>query len=116
MSGSLISSYGQTLSVTRYAAGSYSGGTFSNGASSTFDIVMVIQPLSEKELLALPEGERTRRQMKGYTITKLNTVDLATGARADRITYDGTTFEVQGVSRWEGDLPHYKIRCAEVNE
>lgn len=115
MSGNLIQSFGQLLQVTRFSGGSYVNGSYVAGTSTTFLVIMAIMPLTEKELLALPEGERTRRQMKGYLVEELKTVDTSDSKKADRVTYDGVDFEVQGVEKWDGDLPHYKVRLAEAN-
>ena len=114
-SADLIQDFGQTLTVTRYAAGTYTSGTYGAGSTSTFDVVMAIMPLSEKELLAQPDGERTKRQMKGYTTTLLQTVETSQSDKADLVSYEGISYEVQGVERWEGDLPHYRVRLVEKN-
>lgn len=54
--------------------------------------------------------------MKGYTATRLYTGREAEAAKADRLDYDGTTFEVQEVERWlQTDLNHYKVIVAELN-
>ena len=116
MSVDLIQDFGKTIAVTRYASGSYTDGTYVDGATASFNVNMAIMPLTEKELMALPEGERTRRQMKGYTTTELHTVETSSSKKADLIAYDSVEFEVQGVEKWEGDLPHYKVRLTEVNE
>ena len=105
-----------SVTVTRTAAGSYSGGYYSPGATTTLTVTMTVQPLLEKELLLKPEGERTRRWMKAYSPVELFTVDTAAGKRADLVAYDGTTFEVMGVSKYVAEgLSHWKLSLAEVN-
>jgi len=92
----------------------YVDGLFDDGTSSTFDIVISAQPLTGRELQILPEGERTRRYMKGYTATRLYTASQSSASKADRLVFDSTTFEVQAVEVWNGDLTHYKVMLAEV--
>jgi len=97
-------------------SGGYVDGVFQPGGISTFDIRISLQPYSSEEMLALSEGERTRRHMKGYTVTRLFNAKQSRGARSDRLTYDGTVFEVQEVERWkQTKLNHFKVIIAEIN-
>lgn len=113
VTGGITQPAGQVTSQT----GGYVDGVFQPGGTTNFDIVISMQPFSAKELLILPEGERTRRHMKGYTATRLYTARQSEGSKADRLTYDDTIFEVQEVERWrETDLNHYKVILAELND
>ncbi|NIQ92380.1 MAG: hypothetical protein GWN93_26740 [Deltaproteobacteria bacterium] len=97
-------------------SGGYVDGVFQQGSTSQFDIKVSMQPFSSKELLLLPEGERTRRHMKAYTATRLYTAEQSQASKADRLDYDGTVFEVQEVERWKlTDLNHFKLRVTELN-
>ena len=97
-------------------SGGFIDGVYQEGATSTFDIVMSVQPLNGKELEILAQGERTKRFVKGYTTTRLYTVKENDSKRADVVAYDDTRFEVQSVERWvDGNLQHYKTFMAEVN-
>lgn len=116
----LISRFGKSVTVTRYAAGSYVNGTYVAGATSTFSVDVSVQPIQGRELLNLPEAQRTRRWMKGYCGTELLTADQSDSEKADVVTVDGIDFEVQESQIWEGgggntDLDHWKIKIAEVN-
>lgn len=106
----------QPSGVVASQAGGYVDGEYQDGGTTQFDIVMSVQPLQGEELELLQKGERTRRYNKGYTVTRLFTASDSTSAKADRIAYDGTIFEVHSVERWvDGDLHHYKVMLAEVN-
>ncbi len=114
----LIENFSETVTVNRESAGTYSSGVYVPGSSSLFAIQMSVQPLSGKELLNLPEAQRTRRQIKGYTATELFTASEALSQKADIVSYDDSTFEVQDVEQWEGSsnaLNFWKVRMAEVN-
>ena len=54
------------LSVTR-TDGSYVDGVWTPGVASTFAIEGSIQPMSGRELLLLPEGQRSRGAWTLYT-------------------------------------------------
>jgi hypothetical protein len=116
----LIASFGRPLTVTRYAAGAYdSNGAYQPGATSTINIIMSVQPLNGRELILLPEGERTKQYVRGYTNTQLYTAQQAASKKADQTSIDGVTFEVQKVEKWEATnmniQPYWKIVMAEVN-
>jgi len=99
------------------ASGGYVDGEFEAGIEETFEIEISMQPLGGKELLLMSEGERTKRYMKGYTATELQTAEQSSAQKADRVAYNGTIFEVQKIERWmETDLNHYEVLFAEVNE
>ena len=96
--------------------GGYVDGIYQPGAVSEFQIRISMQPLNGKELLQLPETQRTKRLMKGYTASYLHTAETSPSQKADRLLYNDTIFEVQAVERWlVTDLNHYKVIVAELN-
>lgn len=105
-----------TYTVTRYAQSSWSaGGEHQRGASSTFPIVASIQPITGRELQALPEGQRNVGNLKCYTETRLLTGEDQ--KVPDRLEYKGTQYEVQAVEDFKDHvtgLPHYYVRLVEV--
>lgn len=112
----LIAEYGQLYTVTRYGAGSWVKGENVPGATTTFEVMMSIQPLNGTELLNLPEAQRTRRTVKAYAADRLFTAEQSLAAKADRVAYDGRVFEVQDAQNWTPtDLDHWKCVLAEVN-
>jgi len=117
----LIARFGRTFTVTRFAAGTNSRGYYvpATAIPATFDVEMSIQPMTGKELLNLPEGQRTRAHRKGYCATELFTANKDAGIRADLVNVDGRMFEVQNVEFWESDIniidPYWKVVLAEVN-
>ena len=97
----LITNFGQTVTVTRYAAGSYVNGTYVSGAISTFSAIMSVQPMTGRELLNLPEAQRTRNIVKGYCPTQLYTAQQSASKKADLVTVGTKTYEVQNVEHWQ---------------
>ncbi len=82
---------------------------------------MTIQPLVGKELMNRPEGQRTKRLMKGYSDFELKTaIDKGDIRRkAQQVFYDGVWFEVQTSELWKDgiqSLDHWKVILAEMNE
>lgn len=99
-----------TLTVTRRAAGSYVAGVWTPGATSTLTVEGSLQPMTGRELLLLPEGERTRARWKLYTETELRTADETTTTEADRVSWNGRSLVVVRVQDYShvGLLPHYR--------
>ena len=112
--GALIARFGKPLTVTRYAAGSYSNGNYVNGATSTFSIIMSVQPINGRELIYLPEGQRTRQFLTGYTETLLQTANQEAGTKADVVAYNGRNYEVQRVEYWESTGNTIQTYCKDL--
>lgn len=100
-----------TVTVTRWAAGSYSDttGLFVDGASSTFTITASVQPASPQDLLHVEEGNRTKDIIVVWTETELTPGSEALGTIPDHITWQGNLYECHKVERYNMlALPHYK--------
>lgn len=115
----LIGSFGREVTVTRYAAGDYVDGTYVPGSTSTFDTVMSVQQMRGRELLNLPEGQRTRHWVKAYASVELFNSDQSESKKADTVTVDSVVYEVHRVEYWEatgsGIAPHWRIEMVKVN-
>ncbi len=118
-SADLIASFALPVTVRRFTiAGTWVEGVWVPGAFEDFEDRMSVQPLVGKDLLNLPEAQRTKRLMKGYIATELRTVSEADKIDADQVFYDGVWFEVQTVELWKDgkeSLDHWKVTLAEAN-
>lgn len=115
----LIAAFGVTVTVTRTAPGAYANGEYVPGATSTFTTTMSVQPINGRELLNLPEAQRTRQWVKGYSPVELITANQTSSIKADLVSYNGRSYEVQKVEYWQSTssdiAPHWKVEMAEVN-
>lgn len=103
--------------VVRYrtAAGSYSTtsgskGVFVPGASTSTTIVACVGPIDDRTRTLLPEGIRLRARYLMHTLADVRG-DLPTASgtaiyQADRIGYNGRTYQVYQDRRWV-DHGHY---------
>lgn len=93
-------------------SGSYVAGRWEEGNPGAFTIEASVQPLSGKEMEALPEGRRGKAAFRLYTDFALRTVDDQGGRNPDRIIegVDGRkVFEVIQVFPWQnGIVDHHK--------
>lgn len=62
-----------------------------------------IQPLSGRELLLLPEGQRVREYVKIYTDAALKMTDQPSKTKGDLVTYNGCQWEVTQANTWDPD-------------
>lgn len=106
---------GQTYSVSRMTtAGSYStslvtgGGDWVPGTVAAVSLFALVQPVSSKEALLIPEGMRNRGKYMVWSEAVLYPALEAGQRSADVITIEGEPFEVFDVQKWGGDLPHYR--------
>jgi hypothetical protein len=106
----------ESVTVKRYDSGSYVNGLYVAGDTDDITAVVSLQPMPGKELLNLPEAQRTRRWLKGYSDTELLTASQSDSKKADLFEYDGTTFEVMRSDKWVGgSLSHWRILAAELD-
>lgn len=102
-----------TVTLRRRAAGSSAYGIFTPGAEASSTIVAaVVHGLETQELL--PQSERTGEIITLFTATRLFSTRAPAGTTADRIGYDGETYEVRGVRNWAGHGNFYEAAAVKV--
>lgn len=84
----------QTITIKRKSAGSYINSRWVEGTEQSFRITGSEQPVSGRELLALPEGERVKTVLKVYTGERLYTAREAESKTADIIVINGADYKV----------------------
>ena len=99
-------------SFTRLGRGSTVNGKWADGPPAEFKTLCLIQPFSLREMMALPEGERTKAWVKIYSVDQLLPVDQEAQTKGDRFTYLGKPFEVQKMGTFDALAPgrnhHFK--------
>ena len=91
----------ESVTLTRKATGAYVNGHYVEGAASSSTIDANIQPLSGKEILQLPEADRTRESLKGFSVSEIRVNDI--------ITRSSKNYEVQKVADYSvHSIPHYE--------
>ncbi len=89
----------ETVTLIRETPGAYdSNGDWQDGVPNKSDILGVVQSLNANELLVLAEGDRTKSTAKIHTQTELRTADELTSTKADKIEYQGSTWNVSSVN------------------
>ena len=79
-------------------------------------VMLDVQPLSSKELMTLPEGDRAVKRIKAFGSEKIRTADEAGQTLADRVFYEGNWHECTSSDNWDHTLlKHYEtqfVLCA----
>ena len=110
-----MSSFRKTITVTRTAPGSYVNGMWVEGSVSSLSARMSIQPLRLEEMDALPEGRRSSKAVKIYSDALLLPADQEASQNADKVLWQGKTWEVVACDSYQmGLIPHYKALAVEV--
>lgn len=109
-----LESEAETVTFTRYAAGSRTAGVVTPGAISTFDAVVSVQPMSPRQVAMLPEGIRQRSPLWVGTGTELKATDPTSGAVGDTFTWQGRSYEITGVEDWTVHGGFYECVAAKV--
>jgi len=97
-----------SVSLKRYAAGSFSGGRWSDGAESDVTITASVQPAASST--AHPdEGERAKDSINVWSQDPIYALDDETGRKGDRILWEGEYYRVEDVNyhRMTPELTHY---------
>lgn len=114
-----IEAHFEDVTRLRAAAGSYdfaNGGRWTGAGTDAAVIRASVQPASEKDLLRLPEGLRTRDMVTILTDDELRTANETAQTEADRIEHQGEQYEVVAVERFEmGQLNHYDCVARRVD-
>jgi len=115
MGGREVSSFRRPLTITRYPAGSYVNGVWTQGTPTSVSIRASVQPTSPHDLQRLPEGRRTGRTYTLFSNEQLFPAQQGTATNSDQVTLYGLTFEVISCEQWQNDvIPHYKSIVGEI--
>lgn len=69
-----------------------------------FKTILNVQQLTPHELQALPEGQRTIKNIKSYGADKFSSADENTSRNGDRLYYRGYWYECKSSNQWEYNL------------
>lgn len=96
--------------------GEYVDGEWVEGPKITFTIEANVQPMSNWDLLQMPESERTKEWIKIYSAEEIRkAVEGPGGHEADHILWDGEVYRVMKLKSYKmGVLDHWHGMAARV--
>lgn len=119
MSASLIARFGRSVTIQSSAAGSYVDGVWVQPARTSFGITASVQPMTPKEVLLLPEGDRQKETMKLYSTYRFKVQKDGSMEQSDQVVIDGRTYMVIAVTDFAVHsslgIRYYRGDCVSVN-
>ena len=98
------------VTVTRYfPARIEKGRAVGKAGSQQIPILASVQPMSDRDMMRLPEGFRTEGAIKLYTEERLRTVEVSDCRMADTFEWQGVPYEVKQVHAWNELGNFYKV-------
>ena len=85
------------------------------GEEKRFKITMSVQPMTQRELQLLPEGERVQGAVKGYTEFRLMTAQQSECREPDRFEYLGVRYQVMRVDDWSDVANYFRVLGTRVD-
>lgn len=112
----MISTWNEKIKVERQVAPKWDHGRPVDQAPECFFIQATVQRLSAREVLLLPESQRTREIVKVYTSFALQGIPEKTNINADVIVWGDAKYEVSSVEKWQQktNLTHYKATALKI--
>ena len=105
------------LTIYRTTQGSYVDGEWVEGTEVEVPLEVNIQPFRDKDLLLLPESDRSREWYKLYCVdeVRMDKQGVA-GWQADEFILDGDRYKVMKVKPYDkmGILDHWKAHAARL--
>lgn len=101
------------VTVSQYPTSTVVDGRHVLGTPTLVEILASVQWVSGDEIVrSLPELDRTTRVIRVYTTTQIRT---GSGSRpADRVAYDGASWEVIRVEHRPQLIPHYRAFAVRI--
>lgn len=118
----MIKRKGRQLNLSRgMTGGSYVDGFWVEPLRATQQIWASVQPIGEKELLILSDGDRNKELKKLYSDFKFQIKDDLNSLTSDIVEIDGKQFECLGVQDYSDhqsqmSIKYYKGIFARINE
>lgn len=101
--------------VTRFGKSTRNKGRSGKPFEETFDALVSVQALNQKERNALPEGTRAQGRVKVYSTVELRTIDTSECKLADRFIYEGVNYVVERVDNWESTGGYFRMEATRLD-
>lgn len=119
MSASLIARFGRPVTVQTSPAGSYVDGIWVEPVRTNMTVIASVQPMTAKEVLLLPEGDRQKEAMKLYSTYRFKTQKDGEMETSDYVIIDGRTYMVIACTDFAVhsslNIRYYRGDCVSVN-
>lgn len=114
--GPILAAFGGNVTLQRHAAGTRVNGDWVPGALTSSTLSAAVQPAGPRDLLKLPEGERTEEAIVLFTQQALIASEVPGQLESDRIVYAGRTYRVRAVEDWTAQAQYAYAIATRVSE
>ena len=119
MSVSLIARFGRPVIVQSSGVGSYVDGIWVEPVRTNMTVIASVQPMTPKEVLLLPEGDRQKETLKLYSTYQFKTQKDGSMQTSDYVVIDGRTYMVIACTDFAVhsslNIRYYRADCVSVN-
>ena len=84
--------------------------------AENFRVLLTVQPLSQKELMRLPEGERSQGRVKVWAAQRLVTAEASECQMADRFEYRCVEYQIDKENDWKDLGGYYKYEAVRLGQ
>lgn len=103
--------------ITRATTGDHVKGVWVPGSTSVVPTELHWQPLSGKDLLNLPENQRSKKAIRIFSEELIQGMDELSRTPADIVSIGSTNYEIQNVKFYDvGVCDHYEAVGVEINQ
>lgn len=116
LSGAILDCSVPLVAIRFTAVAPVNGRVVAKPEEARLDFEGSFQPLSDRELRQLPEGQRNEGRSKIYTPFELKTVDTSASKIPDRVLYNGVTYKVVKVNDWVDLGGYFKAEVVRMGQ
>lgn len=111
-----MSGFRYPVKVKRVVPGTYNDdGVWQEAQPDIGIISATVQPVSGRDLIALPANRQWTDAVRVYTSSRLSS--LADNKNPDQIEWQGKWYEIVDVQAWQsGVIPHYKYYADRIED
>jgi len=104
------------LMIERFGGGAYVDGRWVNEQPTQVALTANVQPAGGRQLMRLPEGDRTRDNITVWSTSELRPVARAQGKPGDLVLWNGERYEVIQLNDWSANGDYWEATCAKVDQ
>ena len=101
----------ELITVIRVTGSAYIDGIYTRGTETTLKMLASVQPLTGRELQALPEGERAKELLKFISKRVIFSGDDRTELSADIVVHDNKRYKIINSGNYMLMKNNYLYNC-----
>lgn len=104
------------LYIERFGGGAYVDGRWVNEQPTLVALTANVQPAGGRQLMRLPEGERTRENITVWCTSAIRPTSRSEGKPGDIVLWNDKRFEVVTLNDWSANGDYWEALCSMVDQ